>query len=218
MQDTTVLLLAGGLSNRMGKDKRFVKLSGTPIIEKAIQSAKRLTPNLILSIHNEQDVERIKAISTSLKIVVDDNHDLRSPLLGIYSASKYVKTNSTIVLPSDSPIVLPSFIQIIVKYLEEFDAVVPTWPDGKIEAIHAAYRTDKLYTISKSLLNSRSLDVKSIPLAMQNVLFLSTEQIKNVDPNLVSLIDIDTPNDLQMYTKLNKQVQQYSADQMALSQ
>ena len=47
------IIVAGGKSERMGRDKKFIKLKGKYFLEYAIETAKKLSEDIIISVGSE---------------------------------------------------------------------------------------------------------------------------------------------------------------------
>jgi len=54
LENITGVILAGGLSSRYGKDKAFLMINGTPLIERTAEKMKKIFQEVIL-ISNEKN-------------------------------------------------------------------------------------------------------------------------------------------------------------------
>ena len=78
---TLAVVLAGGRSSRMGRDKAFVRLAGTPLIEHALH---RLTPQAERVIINSNADPTLFA-RYDVPVVADAAPGVAGPLAGIYT-------------------------------------------------------------------------------------------------------------------------------------
>ncbi len=106
MSENNILgvILAGGQSRRMGRDKSLIKLNGKTLIEHTIIKVKKFLPNLII-ISNENKNEIIKYGIDVIKDCLGKN---QGPLIGIMTAMKYIKDNKKnfdwiATFPCDTP-------------------------------------------------------------------------------------------------------------------
>jgi molybdopterin-guanine dinucleotide biosynthesis protein A len=80
-------ILAGGQSRRMGEDKSFLVLGGTPLIERAIDRLRPQVGQLILNVH--QDTKELGAYG--LPIVEDADGDHQGPLAGLLASLRWAE-------------------------------------------------------------------------------------------------------------------------------
>jgi molybdenum cofactor guanylyltransferase len=111
------VILAGGQSKRMGKDKLFLKLNNTTLIDHTIKKVKKYFKELIIVSNQENDF----FTKNNLKIVKDCIDGQLGPLVGILTAMKWAKENSPnsswiATFPCDTPF-FPE--NVILKFIEE---------------------------------------------------------------------------------------------------
>lgn len=126
------VVLAGGQSSRMGRDKALLPFQGKPLIAHAIE---------ILRPH----VDELLVIGDPGKyggfgpLALADDAPGLGPLGGILTALRYAWHDRLIILACDMPNVTASFIeQLMARYEDGFDAVVAQC-DGHLEPLAAAY-------------------------------------------------------------------------------
>ncbi|MDC0247709.1 molybdenum cofactor guanylyltransferase [Pelagibacteraceae bacterium] len=110
-------ILAGGKSKRMGKDKLFLKLNNTILIDYTVQKVKKYLKELIIVTNQENEFFRKNNLIT-VKDCIDGQ---LGPLVGILSAMKWAKENSPKTswiasFPCDTPFFPES---VILKFIEE---------------------------------------------------------------------------------------------------
>jgi len=114
MSENNILgvILAGGQSRRMGRDKSLIKLNEKTLIEHTIIKVKKFLPNLII-ISNENKNEIMKY---GIDLVNDCLGENQGPLIGIMTAMKYIKDNKKnfdwiATFPCDTPF----FPELLIK-------------------------------------------------------------------------------------------------------
>jgi len=114
MSENNILgvILAGGQSRRMGRDKSLIKLNGKTLIEHTTIKVKKFLPNLII-ISNENKNEIMKY---GIDLVNDCLSKNQGPLIGIMTAMKYIKDNKKnfdwiATFPCDTPF----FPELLIK-------------------------------------------------------------------------------------------------------
>ena len=110
-------ILAGGKSTRMGKDKLFLNLNNKTLIEHTVNKVKKYLKELIIVTNQENEFFE----KNNLTIVKDCIEGHLGPLVGILTAMKWAKENSSkckwvATFPCDTPI-FPE--NIILKFIEK---------------------------------------------------------------------------------------------------
>jgi len=192
------LVLAGGLSTRMGKEKALLEIKSKPLINWAYAAATRFADHVYISVHDVRTVERYKPLlPPETTFITDLYEEPRSPLLALVSSFSSIVEGTIAVTPVDSPYITEAIITKMVREAKNFDAVIPIWPDGRLEAIHAVYNKNNILPILKDLWSKGTLEVREIARRSKSTLFLSTEGLAESDSSLLSLLDADTPNELR---------------------
>ncbi len=202
----TAIILCGGRSRRMGQDKGLIILDDKPLIIRIIETLDELVDEIILVLRDENQLKTYKNLIDNLKnqantgkskiqLIIDVEKD-KGPLVGLLSGLLQVKGNGAIVLPCDSPFITYSFVnKIFIKVQEKnenkFNAVVPKWPDGSLEPLHAYYYKSCIPLIQNRL-EVGFTDVKSI-FKIMNVNYVDVELL---DSEKTSFKNLNYPEDV----------------------
>ena len=126
------VVLAGGQSSRMGRDKALLPFNGKPLIARAIDILRpHVDELLIIGDPNKYDGFGPLALA-------DDSPGL-GPLGGIVTALRYEWNDRLLILACDMPHVNANFIgHLKARSDEGFDAVVAQC-DGHLEPLAAVY-------------------------------------------------------------------------------
>ncbi|TGL75967.1 molybdenum cofactor guanylyltransferase [Leptospira jelokensis] len=122
--DLIFLLLAGGQSVRMGKEKAFLPIGkNSNFITKLIQKIKFFKKEVYLSLRSEQTKDYISFFPED-KIITDQNIPVFGPLLGLFSAHVLLKNskhhyNALFVLPVDIPYIKLKTINRLINLYEK---------------------------------------------------------------------------------------------------
>lgn len=117
-KDTTAIILAGGKSKRMGKEKALLHIGEKTIIEILVDKLKSFFPNIILSTNNPENF-------TFLKIrIVEDFYKNVGPLGGIHAGLAESETNRNFIISCDLPLMSDEFINYICSYKTDKKIVV----------------------------------------------------------------------------------------------
>ena len=143
---TTIVLLAGGLATRL-PNKLALPVEGEPML---VRIHRRLTSGgrpCVISARTEL----VPEIARQLRCpVAFDEYPDGGPLGGLASAAAQVRTPLFFAAAGDIPNVGEDFVARLESAYdaaqgsdgERPQAVLPTWPDGKVEPLAALYETE----------------------------------------------------------------------------
>lgn len=108
----SVLILAGGRGQRMGgQDKGLLEWQGRPLVSYAVDLARPLGDDLIISCNRNQ--ERYAAYAD--RLVQDDSPDFPGPLTGIRAGLAVARHSHLLVLPCDAPLLDAPLVERLLR-------------------------------------------------------------------------------------------------------
>ena len=128
----SAVLLVGGESTRMGRDKATVEWRGRPLWEWQLEKLRALTPNILVSARSDLSWRR-----PDLKLVIDQPPS-RGPLSGITATLTTMDADCLLVLAVDMPSITVSNLKRLCDCAEPGLGVVPV-VNGKVEPLAAVY-------------------------------------------------------------------------------
>ncbi|TAL68876.1 MAG: molybdenum cofactor guanylyltransferase [Bacteroidetes bacterium] len=140
--DITGIILSGGKSTRMGKDKSFLKLNNRFVIEHISDLMKSIFKDVII-ITNETDKYEFLGLKCNEDIVKGIG-----PLGGIHSGLTHSGNELNFVISCDLPFITIDVIEFILNNRQDYDAVI-TRADGFIQQLCGFYRKKLLPQIEK---------------------------------------------------------------------
>ena len=188
----TAVILAGGQSRRMGRDKRFLTLEGESFIERMLRLASGFAEEVVISLATEEQASEICA--GEFKVVLDESPG-KGPAYALLTAAKHAAHEHIAVMPVDSPLLNPELYRILLQEVGGYEAAVPV-VRGFPEPLHAVYRTRALLRVEAAQPRSaREL------LTLLNVNFVPEERLSSAGIDGLSFLNVNTP---QEYTELRK--------------
>jgi molybdopterin-guanine dinucleotide biosynthesis protein A len=115
----TGVILAGGKSRRMGRDKAFLPFGKGMLVERVIEVIQQVTADVILITNTPEQYQRF-----GLPMFSDVIPDAGS-LGGIYSGLVSAKAPSSLCLACDMPFVKADFLRFLGDMAAEADVVIP---------------------------------------------------------------------------------------------
>ncbi|MHA2426239.1 MAG: molybdenum cofactor guanylyltransferase [Candidatus Thorarchaeota archaeon] len=194
--DITIAILAGGNSSRFGSEKAIAQFRGNPLLAHMINITKGLGSRLIVVVSNEEQRDLIADVVKDIEIVIDADDVDRSALNGSVTAFEYSDNEYTLLLPIDSPRLKRGLLTALLDLRTGHGAVVPAWPNGFVEPLHAVYLTEHAYDKGLQVLENGQRRMQDLLDSLANVLYVQTEILKMFDKNLETFANANTPREL----------------------
>lgn len=204
INDLTVAIIAGGDSSRYGAEKATVPFQEKPLISHMLQIAKKLTSNVLVVLSDLEQEKRLDGLLGDAKVVTDHESTEKSALNGALTAFEFSETKYTLLLPVDTPLANVDLLLMLIQLSDGHGAVVPRWPNGNIEPLHAVYLSEHAYSQGLEVLESGRKRMQDLLDSLTNVLYLSTGVLEKFDPKLLTFENINTLSDMKRIQKFTK--------------
>jgi molybdopterin-guanine dinucleotide biosynthesis protein A len=194
----SAIVLAGGVSSRFGLDKGILKLDEKTLIEYVVSAIEPIVDETIVVTNSSERAKLYaKYIPAEVKFAFDSSK-VRSPLIGAYSGFRIAKGEYSLLLPFDTPFVSREVILLLFELCQNRTAVIPRWPNCHIEPLHSIYKTNPALKASKTAVDEGKLNMQAMIEKLQGVRYVSTMVIQQLDPELHTFFNINTPSDLKL--------------------
>ncbi|MFW9868273.1 MAG: molybdenum cofactor guanylyltransferase [Candidatus Thorarchaeota archaeon] len=197
METVTVAILAGGNSKRFGSEKAIAEYRGRPLVAHMVDIARRLSRKVMIVVSDETQVEILRNIVPDIQIVVDPPGEIKCALSGALTAFEYTMTSQVLLLPIDSPLASSELLRMLIRMSPGHGAVVPSWPSGYIEPLHSVYFAEHAYFHGLKVMEEGFHKMRDLLDRLQRVLYVSTETLKQFDPDLSTFTNFNTPKELR---------------------
>ncbi len=165
------IILCGGQSRRMGRDKGSMIIQDKPMIKHILYTLNHIIDEAIIVLNNQERIERycefINPQEYSYTITfLEDMIKNKGPMPGIMTGLENIKGEYALVLPCDSPYVSKKYVQTIFSEIDnEHQAIVPYHDiDNKLktsEPLHSVYNKNIIPEIEE-LLENDVLHIKGL--------------------------------------------------------
>jgi molybdopterin-guanine dinucleotide biosynthesis protein A len=189
MNGITIVLQAGGRSTRMGRDKGLVPFMGETLIEYILNQVRGIRAETIVITNHPEDYGFL-----NLPLFEDVIPDWGA-LGGLHAALSHTRTDFALVLACDMPFINFDFIDYALSLAPHYDAIVPRLGEkGFSEPFRAVYRNTCLGPVTRAIEKGKRRmisffeDIK--------VRYIEEEEIREFDPELISFVNVNTPEDL----------------------
>lgn len=195
----TAIVLAGGRSCRIGGDKGLTLLNGRPLVAHVLARLESVVDELIIVVSSDVQVEAYRGFGAR---VLTDRVRRDTPLVGAYTGLAEAKGEYAFLTGVDQPLLDPRVIRLLFNEAEGHDAATPTWPNGWVEPLHAVYRSEPAATTALSLIECGEKKLSRILSNLSDVRHIPIDEIKALDQELLTLIDVDTSEELARVSRL----------------
>jgi FdhD protein len=188
ISDVAGIVLAGGESSRMGRNKALLEVNGERMIETAYRRMAELFDEVLL-VTNSPDVYDFIPCRK-----IADIYPGMGPLGGIHAALTSCDAERAFVIACDMPGLNPQLIRELSIMQDGVDVVIPETPGG-LEPLHAVYAKSCLPKMEKMLQAGERRILSFFDLAQ--VRLVPRGKIAALDPDYASFRNINTPEDYQ---------------------
>lgn len=189
------IVVAGGPSERMGHPKAFVPVAGVPLLARVVRVVDRVADEVVVVAKTSQ-LPEIRDLVGEDAHVVEDAHEGQSPLVGFASGAAVLKSTYTAFLACDLPFLSPEILDLLFQAAFDVDAVIPKWPDGRIEPMEAIYHRERATVAALSALRAGQYANTDMIARLRKVRHVNVDGLRSLDPHLDSFLNVNTPKDL----------------------
>jgi len=195
--DKSAIILAGGVSSRFGQDKGLLQLANKPLIRHVLDAISTLVDEKMVVASSKVQAENYaKVLGSGVNVLIDVD-DAQSPLVGALIGFKEAHGRYALLLSCDTPFVSNDVISLLFELCINRYAVIPRWPNGYIEPLQAVYCAKPAYEAAKNVLSEGKLNMQSMVDKLRGVRYVSTLVLQQLDPELRTFFNINTPLDLK---------------------
>ena len=193
----SAIVLAGGFSKRFGREKGLIELNGKPLVLRVLEGVNEAVEEAVVVVSSSVQRKKFEPLLGQNAHLVVDDQKTQSPLVGALTGFKCAKGKYSLLLPCDTPFLSSQVASLLLDLCVGRNAVVPRWPNGYIEPLQAAYHTQSALKASEITLDRGRLDFQSMIDNLGSVRFLSTLVLKQIDPELRTFVNVNTPERLK---------------------
>ena len=185
------IVLAGGVSRRLGRNKAIEPVGGEPLISRVIGRLSRITVETVVVVADAKKGGELPLPDSAT--LVSDKYPGGGSLGGIFTGLSATERDWGIVVACDMPFLNTEMLAHMLSKREGYDIVVPVL-DGRPEPTHAVY--------SKACLPymERRLQANELKIAgffdEVRVNYVSQDEVERFDREHLSFLNVNTQGDL----------------------
>jgi molybdopterin-guanine dinucleotide biosynthesis protein A len=188
-----LVVLAGGKSRRMGaaarkSGKAHMRFDRKSLIETVISRLRPLFEHVIVCSATGSEFPDLDASE------VADIYANYGSIAGLHAGLSAAGPGGAFAVACDMPFVNPELVKMLMARVGKYDVVVPRLAAQKLEPLHAVYSKACLPHV-EALLQRHQLRIYDF-FRDANVNYVDLEEIREIDPELRSFLNVNTPEDL----------------------
>lgn len=182
----TGILLAGGMSQRMGREKGNIRLAYGYLYQYPLAVLEAVCDEILISTCNESN------FLVSHRTICDEINGI-GPMGGIYSSLRQSSNDLNLVLSYDMPMVTQSLFRYLISEWKDEEVLLPALADGRPEPLCGLYRKS-VTEVLKDLIEQGVYAVHRILPRTRSRSIKITEQLECWHPDL--FLNINREEDL----------------------
>lgn len=198
----TAAILVGGQSQRMGYDKKKLRLEGENILSQIVKQLSKDFDDIIVVGCNREDIPTISGLSG----VYPDVLELSASLVGIYSALLQSQSQFLYVTACDMPHYNSDYVKYMVSIINESTGIsgCVTRYEEWIEPFNAFYNIELIPRIQKFLDSGRKSIYKCFE--AENLHYVEESIARSYSPGWEMFSNLNTPRELKNHIRRSKNV------------
>lgn len=202
MDEVRGLLLAGGRSRRMGRDKRLLPIGDETLVAHAYRALSEAFGKPWVLVADEEDVAELSPLLGASTRFLLDSQPGEGPLPAIIDAFEQLDRPHAFLLATDMPGIRSDILRAfneLRQRLPPADATVPM-AEGKPQVTCAFYRAGIVNSLRAARLDGRRCLVKSLRREELEVHYLSDEEVGALGGEAV-FSNLNTPEDHERFLR-----------------
>lgn len=182
------IVLCGGESRRMGQAKASLRFGDELLLERLLRLLRQVAEPLLVVAAAGQELPQFD----SDVLVARDNQPQRGPVEGLYAGLAVLppSTTTAFVTGCDCPLLVPAIVPRLAGLLGTHQAVVPL-SDSRPHPLCAVYRVSVLPELN-AMRQAEHWRLSDL-LDRVDTLLVPADELRDVDRNLDSLVNVNTP-------------------------
>jgi len=184
--DVTAVILAGGNSTRMQRNKALLPLDGEKFIERIFRQLSAIFREVLMVTNNPELYQFIPCRK------VPDIYLGMGALAGIHAGLRCSTTSYIFAVACDMPHLNQTVIRDLLNRINGQDAIIPE-SDGGLEPLHAVYGRGAIPVIEDALSRGNKKVIDCYQHMKTTV--IAKKEIESLDPEFLSFRNVNTPEE-----------------------
>jgi molybdopterin-guanine dinucleotide biosynthesis protein A len=209
----SAVILAGGNGLRLGAEKSLLEFEGKSLICWTLKILSQAADEVIIVARDRRHAESLERTifesnenagsELSKAVFTWDSIPGFGPVAGLEAGMRRARGRLAFATGCDLPFLKPEVIERLFELADElsddsvaYEAAVPVQPNGFFEPLHSVYDREKMQSACIRALEKGERRIH-VPLQELCVNHISIDQLRPLDPDLLSFFNLNTKSDLE---------------------
>ena len=206
----SAVILAGGNSLRLGAEKSLLEFEGKSLICWTAEILSQAADEVIIVARDRRHAESLERIIFESNAYAGSEPPPKAfftwdsipgfgPVAGLEAGMKRARGRLAFATGCDLPFLKLEVVKRLFELadvMEGYEAAVPVQPNGFFEPLHSVYDREKMQIACKRALEKGERRIH-VPLQELCVNHVSIDQLRPLDPDLLSFFNLNTRADLE---------------------
>jgi molybdopterin-guanine dinucleotide biosynthesis protein A len=179
-----------------GKNKAYLKIGGSQFIDRVAGTLKEYFNEMLLV---TKDPAAYPRVPKDIRIIKDIS-DIHSPLSGIHAGLSNTVADFAFCIGCDTPFLKREVVEILVHEIEPWADIIVPYSGTYYQPLCAIY-SKRCAPLIEAQLNEGDLKVDNL-FARVRIKTIPYETFQQVDKELISFFNVNSPEDLQYAEQL----------------
>jgi len=201
----SAVILAGGGSRRLGREKALLEFEGKPLLCWTMERLQLVADEVIVVARSEEHARRLGELAgCGSAALVWDSVEGFGPVAGLYAGMSRAGGDLVFATACDLPFLSPKVVEKLFLLAEGsigYDAAVPQHPNEYVEPLHSVYSRVKMKAACQRAIKNGERRIRA-PLEELCINHVSVERLRSLDEGLLTFFNLNTPLDLERARRL----------------
>jgi len=190
------VVLAGGRSTRMGRDKASLPWGETTLLDRVVAILADLVEEVVVVARRDQTLPPVPSLHPPRAMrLAHDEVEGRGPLGGLAPGLEAATCPVVFASSCDVPFLSPAFVRTMFDALGDAAVAIPQ-AEGRLHPLAAVYRRDAVLPHVRALLAEDRLRPIFLLERVPHVV-VPEDVLRAADPELLSLSNLNRPDDYE---------------------
>jgi molybdopterin-guanine dinucleotide biosynthesis protein A len=186
---TAAIVLAGGFSRRMGREKASLPWGETTLLEHAISIVEPVVDEVVVVLREGQPLPAPLSVS-----IARDPAEGNGPLAGLIAGLEAIRSDRAFLVSCDAPFLRPALVARLLELAQGQAAVVPV-VEGRWMVTTAVYARSTL-PVARELMAAGRPRPRFLAEEV-GALTVPAADLLDIDPELASFVGCNTPEEYE---------------------
>lgn len=198
------VVLAGGSSRRLGRDKAMLRFGGAPLLKIVVDRITHVCDHVVVAVDQP---ERYQELRLPAKLVADAAPGL-GPISGLQSGLQACDAEHVLVVACDLPFLNVELLRFMADLPRSYQALVP-WSEDRWQPLCAIYARSCLKVVD-AMVSAGGGSMHKL-LDQLDVRRPDEEEIRRLDPQRLSFLNLNERSDLDKARAIWKRLHRQDA-------